>query len=66
MLVAAVESFAAALVPMLLFLTILVQRWEDFTAVPYAHVSPQRIRWQGVVPLPAATLAVLKKLQRAG
>ena len=33
---------------------------------PVFCLHPQGARWQGVVPLPAATLAVLKKLTRAG
>ena len=33
---------------------------------PVLCLHPQRARWQGVVPLPAATLAVLMMLTRAG
>ena len=33
---------------------------------PAFCLHPQRARWQGVVPLPAATLAVLMMLTRAG
>ena len=70
------ENLEAALVQM-----VLMMPWLDRSLVhsaarklktlkasgrPVLCLHPQRARWQGVVPLPAATLAVLKEPTRAG